>query len=148
VLLPFWRGASPADFRDWFTAHSGRIRKLMVPLGAGAGTVAAASSVAQLAERRRSAPASAAAALAMAGVVGITVTVNEPANHQFTAGSLTDAQTTDLLSRWARWHHVRVVLGLAAAMASCSALMAGHVQPDLIAAHRRRRGTRRTSHAA
>jgi hypothetical protein len=46
VLLPFWRGSSPADFRDWFAAHSGRIRDLMIPLGAGAGTVGAASAVA------------------------------------------------------------------------------------------------------
>lgn len=126
VLLPFWRGASPADFRDWFAAHSGRIRNLMVPLGAGAGTVGAASAVVHLAEGRRSAPASVAAALATAGVIGITVTVNEPANHQFTAGTLTDSETRDLLSRWARWHHVRVVLGLAAAVGASSALMDGH----------------------
>jgi hypothetical protein len=50
VLLPFWRGMSAADFRDWFTAHSGRMRDLMVPLGAGAGTVGAASAVAHLAD--------------------------------------------------------------------------------------------------
>ena len=50
VLLPFWRGTSAADFRDWFTAHSGRMRDLMVPLGAGAGTVGAASAVTHLAE--------------------------------------------------------------------------------------------------
>jgi len=79
VLLPFWRGSSPADFRDWFAAHSGRIRDLMIPLGAGAGTVGAASAVAHLVEGRRSAPASMAAALATAGVIGITVTVtNRP----------------------------------------------------------------------
>jgi uncharacterized membrane protein len=123
VLLPFWRSAPPADFRDWFAAHSGRIRSLMVPLGAGTGIVGVASAVAQLVEGRRSAPASAAAALATAGVIGITVTVNEPANHRFTAGTLTDTETTDLLSSWARWHHVRVVLGLAAAVGASAALI-------------------------
>ncbi len=122
VLLPFWRGAPPADFRDWFAAHSGRIRNLMVPLGAATGVAGAASAVAQLVEGRRSAPVSVAAALTTAGVIGITVTVNEPANHQFTAGTLTDPETTELLTRWARWHHVRVVLGLAAAVAASSAL--------------------------
>ncbi len=122
VLLPFWRGAPPADFRAWFTAHSGRIRNLMLPLGAGAGIAGAASAVAQLVEGRRGAPASVAAALAMAGVIGITATVNEPANHQFTAGTLTDTETTRLLGRWARWHHVRVALGLVAAVAASSAL--------------------------
>jgi uncharacterized membrane protein len=123
VLLPYWRSAPPADFRHWFAVHSGRIRNLMVPLGAATGIVGAASGVAQLVENRRSAPASVAAALATAGVIGITVTVNEPANHQFTAGTLTDTETTGLLSRWARWHHVRVALGLAAAVAASSALI-------------------------
>jgi len=121
VLLPFWRGAPPAEFRDWFAAHSDRIRRLMVPLGAGAGLVGAASAAAQVAEGRRGAPASVAAALATAGVVGITVTVNEPANHRFTAGTLTDPQTTALLRRWARWHHARAVLGLVALVAASSA---------------------------
>ena len=41
VLVPFWRGAPAADFREWFAAHSGRVRALMAPLGAGAGVVAA-----------------------------------------------------------------------------------------------------------
>jgi hypothetical protein len=130
VLLPFWRSASPAEFRDWFTAHSGRIRGLMVPLGAGTGTAVAASVVAQLAEGRRSAPASVAAALATAGVIGITATVNEPANRQFTAGTLTDPQTSELLGRWAWWHHLRVVLGLAAAVGACSALSDGHAAAE------------------
>ena len=36
VLLPLWRGSPPAEFRQWFTAHSDRIRSVMIPLGAGA----------------------------------------------------------------------------------------------------------------
>jgi hypothetical protein len=122
VLVPFWRGASAADFRGWFAEHSGRIRNLMIPLGAGAAIVGAASAGAHLVDGRRSARASVAAALATVGVIGITVTVNEPANHQFTAGTLTDSETTALLTRWARWHHVRVLLGPAAAVAASSAL--------------------------
>ena len=122
LLVPFWRGVPPAQFRDWFTAHSGRIRALMVPLGAGAGAVAAASAVAHVAERREGTPAAVAAAAATAGVVAITITVNEPANHQFTSGALTDSETADLLGRWARWHDVRVVLGLAATVAAALAL--------------------------
>ncbi len=105
VLVPFWRGVPPARFREWFTAHADRIRALMVPLGAGAGGAAVAS-----------------AAAATVGVVGITVTINEPANHRFTTGALTDTATTELLDRWARWHHVRVALGLAATVAAGVAL--------------------------
>ena len=122
VLVPFWRGAPPAAFRDWFTAHSGRIRALMVPLGTGAGIVAAASAVAHVAQGSRAARASVAAAGATAGVVGITVAVNEPANERFTAGALTDSETAQLLGRWARWHDARVILGLAATLAAVLAL--------------------------
>jgi hypothetical protein len=71
VLVPFWRGAPPADFQDRFAAHSGRIRHPMIPLGAGAGTVGAASAT-HLAEGPRSAPASLAAAPATASGIGIT----------------------------------------------------------------------------
>jgi hypothetical protein len=118
VLVPFWRGAPAADFREWFTAHSGRIRALMGSLGAGAGVVAAASAVAHVTEGGKGAPASVAAAGATAGVVGITVAVNGPANRRFAAGALTDNETEELLDRWARWHHARVVLGVAATVAA------------------------------
>jgi hypothetical protein len=122
LLVPFWRGVPPAEFRDWFTAHSGRIRALMVPLGAGAGVVATASAAAHVAERREGAAASVAAAASTAGVVAITIKVNEPANRRFTSGTLTDAETAELLGQWARWHDVRVGLGLAATVAAALAL--------------------------
>ena len=120
VLLPFWRHVPPAEFRRWFTANAPRIRTLMVPLGAGAATASVASAVTDALLARRS-PASLTAAAATVGVVAVTVTVSEPANHRFTGGSLTDTETTDLLGRWARWHHLRVVLGVVATVAAASA---------------------------
>jgi len=122
VLVPFWRGVAPAEFRAWFVAHSEGLRALMVPLGAGSGLVAAASALTHVAQRRDGAAASVATAGATAGVVAITITVNEPANHRFTGGALTDSETTELLERWARWHHVRVVLGLTATVAAAVTL--------------------------
>ena len=123
VLVPFWREAPPAGFRDWFAAHSGRIRTLMLPLGAGAGIATTASAVAQVAESRESAPAAVVAAGATAGVVAPAATVNEPANDRFISGELTDSETAELLGRWARWHDVRVVLGLTAALAAALSLV-------------------------
>ena len=121
VLLPFWRGSSPAEFRQWFTAHSDRIRSVMIPLGLGAGAVSTAYALTQVADRRPNTAAATAAATTL-GVIAITVTVNEPANHRFTGGALTDPETRTLLDRWARWHHLRVTLGIlvttAAAFAS------------------------------
>ena len=124
VLVPFWRGEPPADFRKWFGAHSGHLRTLMAPLGAGAGLVATASAVTHVTARSKAAPASVAAAGGTAGVIGITLAINGPANRRFTAGGLTDAETVELLGRWARWHHARVALGLAATVAAALALAA------------------------
>ncbi|SDN40725.1 protein of unknown function [Geodermatophilus sp. DSM 45219] len=121
VLLPFWRSVPPAEFRRWFTANAPRIRTLMVPLGAGAAIASVASAVTDAFLARRS-PASLTAAAATVGVVAVTVTVSEPANHRFTGGSLTDTETTELLGRWARWHHLRVVLGVVATAAAASAI--------------------------
>ena len=121
VLVPFWRGVPPADFRRWFTANVSRIRALMVPLGAGTGVACIASAVAQRVAGRRSNPASVAAAAATAGVIAITMTVNEPMNHRFAGGTLSDTETTDLLRSWARWHHVRVALGVAGTVAAAAA---------------------------
>jgi hypothetical protein len=142
VLVPFWRDASPSEFRQWFTAHSGRIRALMVPLGAGAALTGAASAVAQVTERHRSGPAAVVTAGAVGGVIAITVAVNEPANHRFVAGELTGPETTELLNGWARWHHVRVVLGLVAAGAATLAL--AERPHDSAGLGSRRRGGRAT----
>ena len=125
VLVPFWRAAPPAEFRSWFAAHSPRLRALLVPLGAGAGVVNVASALARVATGGRggASSAAAAAAAAAAGVLAVTVTVNEPINHRFTADGLADAETTDLLARWARWHHLRVALGVTATLGAALALM-------------------------
>jgi len=120
VLLPFWRGAPPAEFRRWFTAHSDRIRSIMIPLGAGAGAVSTAYAATRLADRRPDGPASTAAVTNL-GIIAITVIVNEPANHRFTGAALTDAETRRLLNRWARWHHIRVALGIVASAAAAFA---------------------------
>lgn len=123
VLVPFWRGAPPGEFRAWFTAHSERLRALLVPLGAATGIACTASAVTRVAGGRRGGPAAVAAAGAAAGIIAVTVTVNEPANHRFTSATLTDRETTELLRRWARWHHLRVVLGLVATVAAAWALV-------------------------
>jgi hypothetical protein len=122
VLLPFWRGAPPEQFRTWFAAYSDRIRTVMIPLGAGAAAVNAASAVVQTAKGPRAGAASVAAA-ATAGVVAITITVNEPMNHRFTEEHLTDPETAGLLERWARWHRLRVALGVLATLGAALALM-------------------------
>jgi hypothetical protein len=118
VLLPFWRGLPPAEFRRWFASHSGRIRGLMVPLGATAAVSAIATAATEAATEHTPPTTSAIAAASAAGVVAVTVTVNEPANEKFVQSDFDDEETTRLLGRWARWHDLRVALGLLGAIAA------------------------------
>ena len=123
VLVPFWRGLPPAEFRTWFREHWPRQRGLMAPLSAG-GALASAGAAATRVAARDAGPAPAAlAAAAGAGVVAVTLAVNEPANHRFAGGALDDDETTALLARWRRWHDVRVALGLVGAAAAALALV-------------------------
>jgi hypothetical protein len=117
VLVPFWQGVPPREFRTWFGRHSRRIRALMVPLGA-AGLGTAAASAAVEASMEGASGSAAVAAGASAGVVAITVLVNEPANEKFEQIDFDDAETTALLKHWARWHDLRVGLGLLATVAA------------------------------
>ena len=123
VLLPFWQQLPPAEFRAWFARNAPRIRALMVPLGVGAAAASVGAAAAQAARKEDARPSSAAAAGAVA-VVAVTVTVNEPANERFVSGDLEDDATVSLLARWARWHDVRVALGLVSAVAAVHALSA------------------------
>ena len=125
VFVPFWRGAPPREFRTWFGDHSGRIRSVMGPLGAAGLGLATATTAVEVADD--GSPVSAAvAAAASAGVVAITLGVNEPANAKFEQEDFDDAETTELLHRWARWHDVRVVLGLVATAAALTTVARGH----------------------
>jgi hypothetical protein len=122
VLVPFWRGVSPPEFRAWFATHSEGIRRLMVPLGAAAGVTSASAVMVDTAERGELRTSSAVAAASAAGVGAITYAINEPANHELVRQDLADDETTRLLDRWARWHNARVVLGLLATAAAARAL--------------------------
>jgi uncharacterized membrane protein len=93
----------------------------MLPLGVASAGTSLAATAARLVNRQDARASSVASAGAI-GVVGITVTVNEPANRKFASEDLSDDETASLLARWARWHDVRVVLGLIAALAALRAL--------------------------
>jgi Domain of unknown function (DUF1772) len=121
VLLPYWRDIPPSEFRAWFVRHSGRIRGLMLPLGVASAAASVVATAARLVDRG-DARASSVAAAGAVGVVGVTVAVNEPANRKFASDQLPDEETTALLARWARWHDVRVGLGLVACAAAVRAL--------------------------
>ena len=123
VLVPFWRGLAPHEFRAWFALHSARIRHLMVPLGCASLATAVATTAAEALTDRKPQAESAVAAGSAIGVVAITMTVNEPANEKFEQLDFDDEETSRLLARWARWHNLRVALGVVGAIAAARALL-------------------------
>jgi hypothetical protein len=124
VLVPFWQGLPAPEFRAWFTEHSPRLRRLMVPLAGGAALTSVGAAAAQIAAPDGARGSASMAAAAGAGVVAVTLAVNGPANRSFVEAQLTDQETKELLARWKRWHDVRVALGLLGAVASARALSA------------------------
>ena len=124
VLVPFWRSVPPSEFRRWFGAYSGHIRRLMLPLGPASAVAATASAITQTATADGDRVSSVTAAATAVGVVAITVSVNEPTNARFVEDGLSDDETAALLRRWARWHDVRVALGLIGALAAARAASA------------------------
>ena len=92
VLVPFWRGLAPADFHDWFDAHHPALRGLN---GAVAG--------------RRDGDCR--------GRGGRTGGL-----RGWRPCRLGPEEKRALLERWARWHDVRVALGLVGTLAASRAL--------------------------
>ena len=116
VLLPFWQRQSPDAFRDWFRANAGRIGAVMFPLGGAATLSATAAAVVSRDVPRAQRCTLILAAACTVGVTAVTVVVNEPANEQFVGSELPIDETPALLTRWRRWHNVRVLLGAGAAI--------------------------------
>ena len=125
VLVPIWQSAAPSEFRSWFRAYSDRTRRLMRPLGAASAATATGSAVAQAVTADGAARVSSVTAAAAAvGVAAVTLAVNEPANARFVGDGLSDDETVALLARWARWHDVRVALGVIGTLAAVRAVWA------------------------
>jgi hypothetical protein len=66
ALVPFWQSIDPLGLSRWFAAHSGRIGRLMVPLGGLAVLTTVLAAVVARAARAPGWPWLAAAALAFA----------------------------------------------------------------------------------
>ena len=116
VLVPWWRNMAPSEFRAWFSAHGKRIGGVMIPLGVWSFVAATGAAVL---DRQRG---STLAAAATAGVVGVTVAVNEPLNERWWSDEpMSDDEVSASLDRWTRWHDARLVFGLVAVVAAARA---------------------------
>ena len=114
VLVGYWQSLDPALFLDWFAAHADRVGAVMIPLGVAA-TLATVASASVTWRAGRSARAWSLASAAMATLVVIVyLAVHAPRNAAFAAHATPPERVAGELATWARWHWVRVLLGLAA----------------------------------
>jgi len=120
VLVPFWRGMTPASFLAWYRAHAELLFKFFGPLEiVAAGLTLAALAAHWLTGAASSAPLFLAALLAVAVLLAFPLYFQK-VNASFAAGTIAPERVADELRRWARWHWCRTGLGIGAF--ACAAL--------------------------
>jgi hypothetical protein len=128
AFVGYWQSLDPGAFLSWFAAHADRIGSVMIPLGGATTLAAVASAVATW----RMAPAARAWTLTSAVLAALVVIVyfaaHAPRNAAFAARATPPERVAVELATWARWHWVRVLLGLAAFWAQ---LLAVRSQPPV-----------------
>jgi predicted ester cyclase len=122
AFVGYWQSLDPEAFLGWFAANAHRIGDLMIPLGV-ASTLAAVAAAAGAwraggAVRGWSVGSAVLAALVLLVYLG----AHAGRNAAFAAHATPPEHVADELAAWARWHWVRVLLGLAAFWAQLVAI--------------------------
>jgi hypothetical protein len=130
VLGAFWKSVPPAEFLNWFSAHSNLIART-IPLfviPALVGLIGGAIS-----DRHSPQLKHWLAALgAMAGILLITFAFHLPMNAKFNAKSVPLEDVASMLDRWLWLHAIRIALGMAASVFSVMAIHIGAKRADTI----------------
>jgi hypothetical protein len=125
VFVGYWESLDPDSFLDWFAAHAGRIGGVMVPLGVGATIATAASAVGTWGAGRSARAWSLLSAVLATLVVIVYLAVHAPINAAFAAHAMPPERVAGELAIWARWHWMRVLLGLGAFWAQLCTVRSG-----------------------
>ena len=122
AFVGYWQSLDPDAFLNWFSANAQRIGGVMIPLGAAA-TLAAVASAAFTWPAGRAARTWSLASAALAVLVVIVYfEAHAPRNATFAAHAVPPQHVAGELAAWARWHWVRVLLGLGAFWAQLLAI--------------------------
>jgi hypothetical protein len=113
-FVGYWQSLEPSAFLNWFAANAGRIGGLMLPLGAAATLAALGSAAVTWSSGDRARWWSTASAVLTVSILVVYFVVHAPRNAAFSSAGLPPERVTGELAAWARWHWVRVTLGMAA----------------------------------
>lgn len=122
AFVGYWQSLDPDAFLDWFAAHAHRIGGVMIPLGVAATLTAVASAAVTWPAGRAARIWSLAAAALAVLVLIVYFEAHAPRNAAFVAHAMPRESVAGELAAWARWHWVRVLLGLAAFWAQLFAI--------------------------
>jgi hypothetical protein len=123
-FVGYWQSLEPSAFLNWFAANADRIGGFMLPLGAAATLAALGSAAVTWSSGDRARWWSTASAVLTVSILVVYFVVHAPRNAAFSqrvlherrggsAGMLSERVAGEL-ETWARWHWVRVLLGVAA----------------------------------
>ena len=114
VLVGYWQSLEPDAFSSWFVANAPRIGGVMIPLGVAATLVTVGSAAVTWRAGGAGRGWSVASAVFAVLILVVYFTVHAPRNAAFETRSIAPERIAGELVIWARWHWVRVLLGLAA----------------------------------
>ncbi len=119
ILVPFWRSLPAPVFFAWYRDNGDRLMRFFAPLEVGAAVLPIIAAVSAAPPQRQWLIAASACAVAV--ILAFPVYFKN-ANASFTAASVSEEDLPAALGRWARWHWVRVILGVLAFLASIVAV--------------------------
>jgi hypothetical protein len=113
-IVGYWQSLDASTFLDWFAANADHIGGLMLPLGVAATLAALGCAAVTWPSGGRAGRWSAASAVFAVSILVVYFVVHAPRNAAFSSGAMPPEQVAGELAVWARWHWVRVLLGVAA----------------------------------
>lgn len=122
VLVPMWRSMRPDDFFALHVAHSHRLYNFFTPLTVSATTLAVLAAAAAVASGRPGRLASVVTAALALVILSTYFLYFQRANASFKDASITHEELPAELTRWARWHWFRTIVGLVAVVSALMAL--------------------------
>lgn len=118
VLVPFWQSSDPQVFLNWFSAYSGNIGSLMIPLGPG---VLILAIICFFLNKDKKTLWSLTILFTMGNII-IFPLYFLSANTSFTEQTIELSNVSGELESWLKFHWLRVFLALAALVTSMMAV--------------------------
>lgn len=124
LFIPYWRTLKAETFFSLHKEYGPRLYRFFAPLTITATMAAIAAAVVCAIANHPGRGLTVAAGILSASMVAIYFLYFEQANAKFAAASLSENELPNELARWAKWHWLRVVIGIIAFAASILGLKA------------------------